>query len=1032
MMRSLFQITKHGKRSIMTSATMNSRVNLKDTLKLPTTTFPIRSSLTPASAKELLEKCTDDLYKWQWENLPSDKTFVFHDGPPFANGALHTGHAMNKILKDIIVRYNIKLGKRVSYIPGWDCHGLPIELKALQNIRGTTENVSVMSPAEAIEKNKDLHATEIRGLARKLAAETVEAQKAGFRSWGVIGDWENAYRTMDLEYEVRQLRVFKEMTKKGLIYRHFKPVYWSPSSRTALAEAELEYNEAHNSKAATVKFPLANLGSYLSSLPNVDKTISAAIWTTTPWSIPGNLAILINPDLKYVVVNSSKYGQLLAGEERVEHLQKLMDEDLEVIVKDIPGKALLDVTYNHPLFPSTASPHPVLAADYVTSDTGTGLVHCAPGHGMEDYLTCQKHNIQPFSPIDDSGNYTSDALPTHDLTGLPVLSVGQDKILSLLSDHNVLLGCQPKFLHKYPYDWRTKLPIIQRATPQWFAGVEMIKESATSEIEKIQFVPEAGQHRLHAYVSGRDEWCISRQRTWGVPIPALYEVESGDALLTEESVEHIISVIEKKGTDAWWSDPDSEEWVAPQYRDKKYKRGTETMDVWFDSGTSWTLIREKLGEREGRALVDIYLEGSDQHRGWFQSSLLTCVASTGKAPYEKVVTHGFVLDEKGKKMSKSLGNIISPQEIIDGSYWQRAGQMAKVAQKPEKAKKQKAEKKPKAVAESSQAAKKEQSPDIDTLRLWVAMTDFTADGTIGEKVLRFAQEALRKYRMTGRFLLGNLGDWDGKEVPYNELLKIDQYALYRLAELNQSSKAEYDTFAFSKIFHSTNVFNKVFLSAFYLNILKDRLYVDDGISRASAQTTLFYILKHYLNILSPIVPLLTEEIWSHSTLAITQNMDQPVKSQWVEPPAEWSSEAAKELGRKFQSFDSCVEAVNFVVEDARNAKSLRANLEADIILVVPEGGEAQKFLKEIESELTATLLCSKVHVSTSQPSNLDEGAWSYSKPFTLLQEEGTVIAVPAKGQKCPRCWMYTSRSEVEACDRCAGVVERLGSCTATA
>ncbi|KAJ6256718.1 hypothetical protein Dda_8585 [Drechslerella dactyloides] len=1009
----------------MTSTTLSDKVNLKDTLKLPVTTFPIRSDLTPASARVLLEKCTDDLYTWQWNNHADKKPFVFHDGPPFANGSLHIGHALNKILKDIIVRYNIKLGKRVSYIPGWDCHGLPIELKALQNIRGTTEDVSVMSPADAVEKSKNLNAIEIRGLARDLAANTVEAQKDAFRSWGVIGDWENAYRTMDLEYEVRQLRVFNEMIKKGLIYRHFKPVYWSPSSRTALAEAELEYNETHVSKAATIKFPLASLGSYLSSLAGIDQNdIGAAIWTTTPWSIPGNRAILIHPDLEYVVVKSAKHGQLLAGKERVEHLQKLMDEEFEILIEGISGKALLDVTYRHPLLPQDAAPHPVLPADYVTSDTGTGLVHCAPGHGMDDYLTCQKHNIDPFSPIDDEGKYTPDALPTYDLTGLAVLSDGQNKLLELLEEHNVLLGTQPKFIHKYPYDWRTKLPIIQRATPQWFAGVEMIKDDAIANIDQVEFIPEQGKHRLQGFVASRNEWCISRQRTWGVPIPALYEVESGDALLTEESVEHIISVIEKKGTDAWWSDPDSEEWVAPQYRNNKYVRGTETMDVWFDSGTSWTLIREKLGERADAPLVDIYLEGSDQHRGWFQSSLLTSVASTGKTPFAKLVTHGFILDEKGKKMSKSLGNIISPQEIIDGSYWSRAGQMAKIAQKPAKPKKQKGETSKTA---PQPQAKKEQSPDVDTLRLWVAMTDFTTDATIGEKVLRFAQEALRKFRMTGRFLLGNLGDWNGNKVAYDDLLNIDKYALYRLGQLTRTSKTDYDQYAFSKVFHSVNVFNKNFLSAFYLNILKDRLYVDDGISRASAQTTLFYILQHYLNALAPVIPLLTEELWSHATPMIKQKMQHPLRSQWCEPPSVWHEGEAEVLGEKFLEFENCVEAVNLAVEDARTAKNLRANLEADINLIIPSGSRPEEFLKQIQPELSAILLCSRVHILTNPPTDLDSESWSHSKPFKMMDKDCTVITVPAKGQKCPRCWMYTAVSEGEPCERCAGVVARFAS-----
>jgi len=697
--------------------------------------------------------------------------FVLHDGPPYANGNLHLGpvpfrlrlrhfltawgnigHALNKILKDIVGRFQVLSGHRLSYIPGWDCHGLPIELKALQpHTESTREKgktggrAAHAAAASAAEKGKTMDAGEIRSLARELAEKAIAQQMAEFRSWGVMGDWGNHWKTMDKDYEISQLRVFKEMLKRGLIYRQFKPVFWSPSSGTALAEAELEYNDQHRSKAAFVAFPIrttisSGLGRKLDGI-----TTRAAVWTTTPWTIPANKAIAVNTKMEYCVVETESYGKLLVASERAGELGKAMNEEPKVVIDHIMGQDLVGSQYSHPLLPEDAPLQPMLPADFVKADSGTGLVHCAPGHGMDDYLLCQIHGIQPFSPIDNNGRFTEDALPGYGIEGLEVLSGGTDKILGILAESNALLALRPTFTHKYPYDWRTKRPVIVRATAQWFADVGVIKNVSVDSLENVEFVPTTGRSRLTTYVNSRSEWCISRQRAWGTPIPALYDVETNEPLLTEESVEHIIGILQAEGTDVWWGDGIPEEaWVPEPIRvtGKRYVRGRETMDVWFDSGTSWTTLRNRTGQREGKPLADLYLEGSDQHRGWFQSSLLTSVATaadlnSAKAPFGVVVTHGFCLDEKGKKMSKSIGNSMIPADVIQPKSKHIGG--------------------------------------IDALRLWVASCDYTRDVSIGNSILGGVNNNLRKLRVTLRFLLGNLEDWDGKEVNYSDLAKVFEH-----------------------------------------------------------------------------------------------------------------------------------------------------------------------------------------------------------------------------------------------------------------
>lgn len=665
------------------------------------------------------------------------------------------GHALNKILKDIVGRFQILSGNRLSFIPGWDCHGLPIELKALtadlndpklwkSEKRKKGEDHQAATSAAA-ERGKSMDPVVIRALAQKFASKTVEEQKAAFKAWGIMGDWDNAYSTMDKNYEIEQLIIFREMLRKGLIYRRFRPVYWSPSSGSALAEAELEYNENHTSTTAFVKFPIREFSG--SSLGGKFPTgLSAAIWTTTPWTIPANKAIAVHPSLEYSVLKTEKHGHLLVASLRVKSLREHIQGELEVVQEGILGEELLGLKYTHPMLTSDAPLQPILSADFVTADSGTGLVHCAPGHGMEDYLVCLKHKIAPFSPVDNDGKFTDGVIPFGaNLPGVMVLYEGTIRVLDLLTKSKALLGVQDRYEHKYPYDWRTKLPVIVRATAQWFADVDGIKAPAVESLSKVKFIPEAGRSRLTAFVKGRSEWCISRQRAWGVPIPALYDAETGEPLLTEESVDHVISVIKKRGINAWWSDgADEVAWIPEGLRgsERKWFRGRETMDVWFDSGTSWATLKKRIAERgEGKPLADLYLEGSDQHRGWFQSSLLTSVASEGKSPFGMVLTHGFCLDEKGKKMSKSQGNVISPNDIIEGKI-----PKMKKGVKP--------------------------AGGLNALRLWAAYCDYTKDVAIGSEVLSHVYECLRKMRITMRFLVGNLETWDGVEVAYGDMTKV--------------------------------------------------------------------------------------------------------------------------------------------------------------------------------------------------------------------------------------------------------------------
>ncbi|KAI7906731.1 tRNA synthetases class I-domain-containing protein [Cokeromyces recurvatus] len=930
------------------------------TLLLPKTNFPLRAE---ASKREHLfrDRCTKDLYPWQvTKNNPKD-LFVLHDGPPYANGNVHSGHAMNKILKDIINRYKMLQGHKIFYRPGWDCHGLPIELKALEQIRKEGKE-ELLSPRE------------IRKLAKKKALTEVNKQMASFKSWGIMADWDNPYLTLTNDYEMRQLRVLTEMIKHGHIYRQLKPVYWSPSSRTALAESELEYNDNHISKSIHVRFPVKKLSSALKDWNLGD--VYALIWTTTPWTIPANKAISVHPQLKYSLVEVQDKVYYIIGSDRVEAFKQETNMETIKVLDEVLGKDLLGSVYQHPLNQQIM---PIIGGEHVTAESGTGLVHTAPDHGMEDYEVSLQHGIKPFGPVDDCGKFTKEA--GLGLEGKVAFTEGINAILDMLKRESALVSARD-YTHKYPYDWRTKQPIMLRATAQWFANVEHLQQEAVENLKQVRMVPEVSIKRLEQFTLSRKEWCISRQRSWGVPIPALYD-EHGEALLTERSVEYIIQILQERGTDAWWEEPDDMVFVAPEYRNKTYKRGYDTMDVWFDSGTSWTLLEQR---KEGKPLADVYLEGSDQHRGWFQSSLLTSIAVNGKAPYGALVTHGFVLDEKGEKMSKSLGNTVEPSLITDGGV----------------------------------DKKKNPAYGSDVLRYWVANCEYTRDVSIGPSIIAQISDNLRKIRTTARFLLGNLYDFKEEYyVPYKELQEIDKYMLYELYHYNQRVTNAYDDFAFNKAAQTIQNFTNTTLSSFYFDTIKDRLYNEPETSeqRRMVQTVLYEVLQSYTKSLAPFICHTAEEIYEQYKTITPKPETSIFKTSWVASKQEWNDTT---LNDKWSILMNLKGEVNQILESARQEKYIRSSQEADISLCLNKNTKLAKIVQSMKaSELSSLFITSHVNILTDQ--ELTQG--EFERNSSIQDDNCKIILSKSKQYKCPRCWNYHSIEEDSLCLRCSNVLK---------
>lgn len=914
-----------------------------------------------------------NIYEDLSQNNPGE-VFVLHDGPPYANGDLHIGHALNKILKDTINKFQLLQGRKVRYVPGWDCHGLPIELKVLQNIQ--PENRAKLTPLK------------LRWKARDFALKTVEKQSKSFQRYGIWGNWENPYLTLKPEYEAAQIGVFGKMALKGYIYRGFKPVYWSPSSQTALAEAELEYPEGHTSRSIYVTFDVKSLSETAQPLlAEYLPTLKVAIWTTTPWTIPGNLAVSLNPDLTYAVVKSGD-DYLIVAEDLIEQLTETLESSFKVITT-LPGKALEHSTYQHPLFERQG---PLVLGDYVTTESGTGLVHTAPGHGQEDYQVGQQYGLDLLSPVDGDGTFTKDAGP---FAGLNVLNGGNEAVIEALQSAGALLK-EESYAHKYPYDWRTKQPVILRATEQWFASVDGFREAVLDAISTVNWIPAQGQNRITSMVSERSDWCISRQRNWGVPIPVFYNDATGEPLLNEATVNHIQAIVAEKGSDAWW-ELDNDELLPEPYRSdgNTYRKGTDTMDVWFDSGSSWAAVCD---QRESlKYPAEMYLEGSDQHRGWFQSSILTSVATNGHAPYKTVLTHGFVLDEQGRKMSKSIGNVVDPAIVIAGGKNQ----------------------------------KQDPPYGADVLRLWVSSVDYASDVPLGKNILKQMADVYRKIRNTSRFLLGNLHDFDPAQdaVAYEDLPQLDRYMLHRITEVFTDVTEAFESFQFFRFFQTVQNFCVVDLSNFYLDTAKDRLYISEpnALRRRSCQTVLAIALENLARAIAPVLSHMAEDIWQSLPYATPHSS--VFAAGWMQLEDQWNN---PDLASQWVALRDIRQEVNKVMEQARVEKEIGSSLESKVLLYVSDTAVRQQLAamnpttgkgSNDVDELRYLFLASQVELLDT-PKSLGELKYQFQS------ETLGVGVVKADGEKCDRCWNYStyvgqSEKHASLCDRCETIIENL-------
>ena len=985
------------------------------TVALPHTTFEMRAN---AVKKEPL------MQKWWLENnvykqissaaAATDRgggegeCFTLHDGPPYANGDLHIGHALNKILKDFITRYQALRGKRVRYVPGWDTHGLPIELKVLQSIKDP-------------ETRKQLTPIKLRKKAAKFAMGQVEQQSKQFQRYGIWGDFDNPYMTLQPEYEASQLEVFGKMFLNGHIYRGKKPVHWSPSSQTALAEAELEYPDVHVSQSVYVAFPInvaegANVTNETLKTSLKENQLKLAVWTTTPWTMPANAAVAMNPKLEYRVCDF-KGEKIIVANDLIESLSETLESKLTPL-GDAPflGAELEGLTYQHPTIQERVNPV-IVGGDYITIDAGTGLVHTAPGHGQDDYVAGLKYNLPLHSPVDDLGNFTEEA-GNSELVGLNVLGEGNEKCIEQLTAANALLK-REAYEHKYPYDWRTKKPTIFRATEQWFCSVEGFRDDALKALDSVKFIPESGSKRMRPMVSGRSDWCISRQRSWGVPIPCFFFEETNEVLMDESIIKHVTDIVRKEGTDAWFM-KDIEDLLPSEHKSKasSLRRGTDTMDVWFDSGSSWNGV---LNERGMDAPCDLYLEGSDQHRGWFQSSLLTSVAATGRAPYKTLLTHGFVLDENGYKMSKSKGNVIDPKFVIEGGKNQKT----------------------------------EPGYGADTLRLWVASTDYNSDVSIGTNVIKQTSENYRKIRGTLRFLMGVENDFVRKEhaIAFDQLPGFDKYCLYRLEDAMKKIEHAYDNYNFAAVNSEINAFT-TFLSNVYLDVSKDRLYLShpSDPNRRAAQTVVHELITNLLAALAPILPHTAEEAFLARDAVAKEDKQTSVFLQgWPNKENSNSNSIMSQADAKnWEALIDLRSVANLAIEDARNSKLIGASLETSI-KVFAEDETFTQFLKTNESFLKEMFICSEVILcataedfSSSSSSRDDDdekkkeqkvSSSSSSSEFSKSGDSECVSgklfasASRARGEKCLRCWCYSRRlgetdkvKHPKLCERCGPIV----------
>ena len=914
----------------------------KETLNLPKTTLEMRANATKKEPET--QKFWEEIKVYEKNIAQRDKvnSFILHDGPPYLSSEkIHVGTALNKILKDILIRYKSMRGYYAPYVPGYDGHGLPIENKVVKNIKGGRE---ALTPAE------------LRAKCREFAHANLKGQENEFKRLGVWGDWEHPYLTINPEFEAEQVRVFGEMYKKGYIEKGLKPVYWCASCETALAEAEVEYAD-HTSTSIYVRFKFDNEAvnkiGQLVNLPN--DNVYAVIWTTTPWTIPSNMAISMHPRFDYTFFTYNNEVYVIAQGLLSSFLAGVNWEEKDInVIGSVKGADLELLNTKHPLYDRKS---PIILGEHVTLDAGTGSVHTAPGHGLEDYEVGCRYNIEVFSPLDSKGVWT-DIVGDKDLEDIPYYK-GNKIVIDKLQACGALLAAAD-INHSYPHCWRCKNPVIYRATPQWFVKVDKFRDKALEAIKGVKWIPASGEARISNMVAGRTDWCISRQRAWGVPIPVFYCEECGEAIVTDETIENVAKIFEEESSDAWVKHTTEEllpnGFVCPKCGKKHFRKENDIMDVWFDSGVTWKAVVEKRSNELGHTPVDMYLEGSDQHRGWFQSSLLTSIATQGKAPYKTVLTHGFVFGEDGRKMSKSLGNYIRPDDII-------------------------------------------KNYGADILRLWAASVDYRNDTKIGDNIIKQLAEIFKKTRNTARFLLGNIFDFDPKSdyVKYEDLKPIDKFALHKLNKMVEEVTVSFENYEFYKYFQCLQNFAAVDLSSFYLDIVKDRLYTagKKSLSRRACQTVLYETLQALVRVLTPVMPHQAEDIWQNTPENQRGGLESILLANWVDVKPEWNN---PQLEADFEKILKTREVVTRAIEPLRAEKKVGSSLEVAVYVKSVD----ETVLKANTADLADIFITSQAYVSDNAPTEvLNE----------YTEDEITVWVTKAEGEKCERCWKYRKLGE---------------------
>jgi isoleucyl-tRNA synthetase len=925
-------------------------MNYKDTLNLPQTPFPMRANLAQREPDMLARWDNEGLYRKIRQRSQGRPQWVLHDGPPYANGHIHMGTALNKVLKDIIVKSREMMGFDSPYIPGWDCHGLPIEHQVDLSLG---------------EKKKDISQGDMRRLCRKYAEKFIDIQREEFKRLGVFGEWDNPYLTMASRYEAIIARELGQFALNGGLYKSAKPIYWCAHCVTALAEAEVEYAD-HTSPSIFVKFPLIDPPEKIDPALAGEK-VSLVIWTTTPWTIPANLGIALNPEFEYVAVKVRNDVLILAKGLMLDCLLDFGYEqgEWDVLCRPDP-RSLEGFKCRHPLYDRESL---IVPADYVTLEQGTGCVHTAPGHGREDYDTGRRYNLETYSPVDDDGRFTKDVAF---FAGQFVFDANEN-IITKLEDEGALL-LRKHIRHSYPHCWRCKEPVIYRATPQWFISMETndLRKSALSAIDQVRWIPKWGRDRIYQMIENRPDWCISRQRAWGVPITVFYCRECGEWIYNQAIMDHLFSMFDKNGTDAWFDLTEKELLPAgttcPRCGADSFKKETDILDVWFDSGCSYAGTLE---EREGLPeTATMYLEGSDQHRGWFHSSLLESVGTRGRAPYKEVLTHGYVVDGDGYKMSKSRGNTVLPQDVI-----------------------------------------KKYGADI--LRLWVASENYQDEIRISDEILDMLAKAYFNVRNACRYILGNIKDFDPDRdaVAFRDLREIDRLTLHRLQGVIQKVRRAYEDYEFYSIYHAVNNFATVDLSAFYHDVLKDRLYTSAAKSpaRRSAQTTMFTVLSALTRLMAPILSFTAEEVWDF----MPKFKGKVDSVHLADLPLVDESLVDNDLAARWDRLLEIRAAVTKALETARRDKTIGHPLDAEVHLYA--SGKLHDFLSEYQNDLREIFIVSQVVLTETAPPPEAQGTGLEGLSILILR---------AGAAKCPRCWVRDSTVSVGSDGEPEGVCRR--------